>query len=600
MTSSPNRLRLLYSISLAIAGLGAVIATPLAQEKPRNLVPSLSQSAPAIQTEKGPATASPAPSAPQKNILEGNRIKGAVVVQSLGGLNPASIGTLSTANGGLGTDMWQGTSQERVLTLLKILPVSKASPQMQKLYRRLLLTAAAIPQGQGETKELIKLRLEKLMAAGLVTDASDLVNRIPASSITPELNRIATEILLFQGQDEEACKIVDRTKTTTNDNFWTKADVFCNIVAGNMARAEIGVSLLDEAAGDDALFFALYDRLAGGSAALPENGQPLTALHFAMMSRAEVLLPVTSKETAGNAYLWAVAMDDAADINARFTAAYESLSAGSIPAILPRRLINEGAFQEGAEEKPDLGQIANLYREALGSNDEEEKANLLGELWAAGARDGSYFATSSLSMPLLSGMTASEYGDVFELDALRHSLLEKEDAIAALWERAVRRGALRGDFEARESARKFIARADAYMLISGVSGIARWNAANFNAADFDHGDNVDSGENAGLYLAALDAFGEPVSTDLWAAALAAGQMPRSGFSNMVIEKNLKIAAEAGRVGETVALALAAVGAEGPGKMSTGTLIEVLKALKTIGLETEARQLALEAAVSRNL
>lgn len=600
MTSSLNRPRLFYSTCLAIVGLGAVMGAPLAQDKPRNLVPPLGQSAPAVQKETGPATANPVPSVPQKNVLEGSRIKGAVVVQSLGDLNPASIGTLTTANGGLGTDMWQGTPQERVLTLLEYLPVPTASPQMQKLYRRLLLTSAAIPQEQGQSTELIKLRLEKLMAAGLVTDASDLVNRVPASSMTPELNRIAAEILLLQGQNDQACKIVDRTKTATNDNFWTKADVFCNVVAGNMARAEIGVSLLDEAAGDDGLFFALYDRLAGGRTALPENDQPLTALHFAMMSHAEVQLPASSMETAGNAFLWAVAMDKTADINARFTAAYESLSVGSIPAILPRRLINEGAYQDGAEEMPEFGQIATLYREATNSNDEAEKARLLGELWTAGDRDGSYFAASSLSMALLSGLTAAEYGDVFELDALRHALVEKEGANAALWERAVRRGALRGDFAARETARKFIARADAYMLISGTSGIARWNAANFDAADFDHGNAAAFADNAGLYLAALDAFGEPVSNDLWAAALATGQIPRSGFSNLVIEKNLKIASEAGLVGETVALAIAAVGTEGPAKMSTGTLISVLKALKTIGLEAEARQLALEAAVSRNL
>ncbi len=438
------------------------------------------------------------------------------------------------------------------------------------------------------------------MAAGQVTDASDLLGRVSGSSMTPELNRISTEVMLLQGRNDQACKIVDRTRTATADNFWTKADVFCNIVAGNMARAEIGISLLDEAAGEDALFFALYDRLAGGSAELPENDQALTALHFAMMSLSNTSLPVASIENAGNAFLWALAMDKTADINTRFIAAYESLAVGSIPAILPRRLINEGAFLERAEENPNLGQIAALYREAVSATADVEKARLLGEIWAAGERNGSSFAAASLSMPLLSGLTAAEYGDVFELDALRFSLVEKEEAIAALWERAVRRGALRGDFAAREMARKFIARADAYMLISGTTGIARWNAASFDATDFGHGGATTSQENVGLYLAILDAFGEPVSSDLWAAALDVGQTPRSGFSNAVIEKNLKLAAEAGLVGETVALSLAAIGTEGPGKASTETLIAVVNALKTIGLEEEARKIALEAAVSRNL
>ncbi|MDF2365724.1 hypothetical protein [Sneathiella sp.] len=600
MTSSRNRFRLLFGTGLLIAGLTAMAPIAAAQDKPLNLVPSLGKATPATNTDKAPVSSAPITSAPQKNVLEGNRIKGAVVVQSLGGLNPASIGTLSATNGGLGSDMWQGSSQGRIQTLLEYLPVPHESPELQKLYRRLLLTSAAIPQGQGQPTELIRLRLEKLLAAGLVTDASDLVSRVPASSMTPELNRIATEVLLLQGQNEQACKVVDRTKAATVDNFWTKADVFCNIVAGNMPRAEIGITLLDETAGEDALFFALYDRLAGGNADLPETAQPLTALHFAMISLAKAAPSVAVLERAGNAFLWALAMDKTADVNARFTAAYKSLSIGSIPALLSRRLINEGAFLLETEENPSLGQIAALYRDALGASADAEKTRLLGDLWAAGERDGSYLAAADLSMPLLSGMTAAEYGDVFELDALRLSLVGKEEATAALWERAVRRGALRGDFAERETARKFIARADAYMLISGTTGIARWNAVNFDAEDFDHSGAAAPGDNAGLYLAILDVMGEPVPDDLWAAALGAAQTSRPGFSNIVIERNLQSAAGAGLIGETVALSIAAIGSEGPGKTSSETLVAVIRALKAIGLEAEARQLALEAAVSRNL
>jgi hypothetical protein len=268
--------------------------------------------------------------------------------------------------------------------------------------------------------------------------------------------------------------------------------------------------------------------------------------------------------------------------------------------LLSRRLINEGAFAEGAEQDPNLGQIATLYRDALGATADAETVRLLGELWAAGERDGSYLAAADLSLPILSGVTAAEYSDVFELDALRLSLVGKEEATAALWERAVRRGALRGDFMARETARKFIARADAYVLISGTNGIARWNAANFDAEVFDHSGAAAPGDNAGLYLGILDAMGEPVSEGLWGAALDAGQAARSGFSNIVINRNLQAAAEAGRIGETVALSIAAIGSEGAGKTTSDNLIAVIRALKTIGLEAEARQLALEAAVLRNL
>ncbi len=598
MTSSRSRTACLLAASL-MASVAITVYGAAAQEKPRSLVPPLGQTPPQQTDSTSPASPTQTPPE-QTKVIEGSRIKGAVVVQSLGGLDPASIGTLTASTGGFGPNMWQGTKPERVVTLLKFLPVPSASPEMQRLFRRLLLTAAVIPQGLKQPLELIKLRLDKLLEAGLVPDAAELIARIPASSMSPDINRVAVKLHMLRGKNEEACRLADGSQAVAEDNFWTKTDVFCNLISGNMARAEIGINLLDETAGEDPLFFALFDRLAGGSSALPENDQALTPLHFAMMSRAGAHLPYPDIEKAGYAFLWALATDEKANINERFTAAYESLGVGSIPPVLPRRLISAGAFTDGAEEVADLGRIASLYRDAIAATDDLEKARILGELWTAGESDGSYLAASSLTMPLLLQMTPADYGGAFELDALRLSLVAGEEQSAIAWERGVRRGALKGDFAAREAARKRIARASAYMLISGTSGIARWNAATFDVADLDHGEDVAQTENVGLYLNVMEIFGEPVPEDLWSSTLDLGQVPRLSLSNQVIQRNLASAAAAGRVGETVALALSALGEEGPGMVSTETLGAVLTALKTVGLEAEARQLALEAAVSRNL
>ncbi|MEX0582560.1 MAG: hypothetical protein WD185_02740, partial [Sneathiella sp.] len=317
----------------------------------------------------------------QKRVIEGSRIDGSVVVQTLGGLDPASIGTLTSESGGFGPGIWNGTTPERVTKLLQYLPISSASPEMQRLFRRLLLTAAVIPQGQEDPTELIKLRLEKLIEGGLVADASELIGRMPASGRTPALDRIAVELLLLQGRNDQACRLADGKQTASADAFWTKADVFCNLVAGNMARAELGLNLLDETAGDDTLFFALFDRVAGGATALPETERTLTPLHFAMTRLAGASYSFSSIERAGYAFLWAMAMDGSANISDRFAAAYESLTIGSVAPELPRRLINEGAFRDGVEEMAELAQIVALYREAVGANADLEKARAIGELW---------------------------------------------------------------------------------------------------------------------------------------------------------------------------------------------------------------------------
>ena len=72
----------------------------------------------------------------------------------------------------------------------------------------------------------------------------------------------------------------------------------------------------------------------------------------------------------------------------------------------------------------------------------------------------------------------------------------------------------------------------------------------------------------------------------------------AAMSNHALENNLIASASAGRLGETVALALQALGNAGPGGVTTTTLIAVTSALKAVGLENEARNIAVEAAIAK--
>ena len=102
------------------------------------------------------------------------------------------------------------------------------------------------------------------------------------------------------------------------------------------------------------MFLALFDRLAGGAARLPENDQTLTPLHIAMMKQAGIELSYSVIENAGYAFLWALAHDENARLDERFPAAYRSFGVGSVPAELPRRLIREGAFREEGDTAGEL------------------------------------------------------------------------------------------------------------------------------------------------------------------------------------------------------------------------------------------------------
>ena len=358
--------------------------------------------------------------------------------------------------------------------------------------------------------------------------------------------------------------------------------------------------MLEEQGESDTLFLDLFDRLAGGKTVIRDAELLFSPLHYAMIRHADITISFEAAENSGYDIVWALAMQENAQKDQRLRAAYQSLAVGSLGPEISRRLILDNALDRPVLDGDAVAEIAELYRSISYEKDKDALASPLSVLWATGFRDGSYLAATQLSAPLLAGIPAASQNDKFEIDAVRLLLAADDTASATIWERVARRAALRGTPEERLAARKRIDRVDAYMLISGAPGIARWNPATFDATSFVQGDDLERGENVGLLLAVLGIFDQETPESLWSEALDLGQIAQPRFSNLVVEKNLDAAAQAGRVGETVALSLTALGKDGPSSVSLTTLSRVLSSLKKIGLEKEARALALEAAILRDL
>lgn len=602
MTNSLSK-RFLSGFAASLLGLVFCVGVTVAQDKPRSLVPILKSPTEAPENQQAvpekptsstfgaPATAIKAETGSGQSVL---------VVKSLGGLDAASVGTLDASTGGFGPGMWTGTAPERVVTLLTYLPVSSVSPAMQDMLRRLLLTAAVIPQGLEKPTELLALRLSKLREAGRVLDASALAKKISPSTLTDELVIATVNLQFLQGQNEQACRQVGIEKSGSSDRFWIKADVFCNLIEENFGQAELGAALLEEQGETDTLFLDLFDRLAGGKAVISDAELQFLPLHYAMIRHADITVSFEAAKNSGYDIVWALAMQETAQKGQRLRAAYQSLAVGSLGPELSRQLILDKALEKPSGEGDSVAEIAGLYRSIANEKDKEAQAQPLTALWATGFRDGSYLAATQLSTPLLAEIPAASQSDKFEIDAVRLLLAADDMASAAIWERVARRAALRGSPQERLAARKRIDRVDAYMLISDAPGIARWNPSTFDAKSFVQGDDLERGENVGLLLTVLGVFDQEIPENLWSEALDLGQISHPRYSNLVIEKNLEVAAEAGRIGETIALSLTALGKSGPSSVSLTTLSRVLSSLKKIGLEKEARALALEAAILRDL
>ncbi|MHA1568616.1 MAG: hypothetical protein ACTSXZ_04030, partial [Alphaproteobacteria bacterium] len=98
----------------------------------------------------------------------------------------------------------------------------------------------------------------------------------------------------------------------------------------------------------------------------------------------------------------------------------------------------------------------------------------------------------------------------------------------------------------------------------------------------------------------LETFGMPVDDAQWTALLDAPRRAGGGAPSAAVLRGLGRAATAHRTGEAVLLALIALGQDGPMASSPAVMGAVVSALISLGLEGDARALAIEAAIAAGI
>ncbi|MBX6324329.1 MAG: hypothetical protein IRY94_21160, partial [Rhodospirillaceae bacterium] len=229
---------------------------------------------PTLLAPAGEAPAVPAPATPSAAVgggapgPEGGTAAPApetgIAVQELGTAETDYGGPLQPGAGGFGLALWQGSQRARVTALLPRLPVS-ASPTMQQLARRLLLSAARPPEGPLDGPGLIGLRAERLFAMGRLDDARSLVAEVPSRYEDAAVGRVRLDLAWLARDLDRACAVVDAVSDPRQqDAYWQKSLIFCQLHRGQVREAQLGLELLREQGDDDPAFAALADRLAGG------------------------------------------------------------------------------------------------------------------------------------------------------------------------------------------------------------------------------------------------------------------------------------------------------------------------------------------------
>ena len=632
MNDSPVRRRL-PAVALALAVASMAAAPALAQQGPRSLAPTTL--APPVAPNQAPAPApdrndpqrpgaaaaddtppplrlpgqSPGPASDPAAAQPGGPSPVRIEVDQLGRISPDSVGTLTAGQGGFGIDMWAGTGRKVIETLLPRLPVRTTSRAMRDLMRRLLLSTATAPPGGENAKSLVAMRLDALAALGDVAGTDALIKAAPSRGITEELLRAEADLLFATNDNARACPLVAGQIKDDVSTYWQKAFIFCQSLAGEHDRASLGVSLLREEGEDDPVFFGLIDRLSGVEKFEIESLSSPAPLHFAMVRASRARLPVDVISSDNPSVLRTVATSPNARPELRIDAAERAENIGALRTDVLRQLYAGVTFSEDALDNPltrargDRSPLSRalLYRKALVESVPTALAEVLNRAFGLAREGGRFMAAARTYSGILGNLSPTRDLAWFAPGAVRAAIAAGDADTAGRWLAVLRSGAVLNEEAALERDRLMpLLRLAGLPDEGGIDeqALRRWAEDAASAAD--GGSRGQPARRASLLFNILEALGDEVPPELWAGLLAGPPRAPVLMPRAAIWRTLGDAAENGRTGETVLLALLTLGEAGPAEADPIVLGRVVSSLRRAGLEADARAIALEAAVAAGI
>ena len=541
-----------------------------------------------------------------------------------------SVGSLLLADGGFGMDMWQGSNRSRIEKLLPRIPINSLSSEIRALTRRLLLSAATPPMNKAESlpntqtqepsikpnlntptgRSLLEIRIERLWAMGDVTAVESLLKVAPNRNINPILLKNQTDVFFFLNDNSRACSLVASQIKNVDDPYWQKALVYCQTLAGERSRAILGINLMMEMGENDKVFLALINSLLGIDNFKITSITNPTPLHFSMLRAAKIKLTNEFVSTKNPSILKIIATSPNANDEFRIDVAEQAEALGLIDAKVVQQLyigaeidISKGDNLSTLRIKKNPLNRALLYRKILAEKVSNTKAEILTEIFN-GARDrGRFLSTARIYHGVVRSMEATEDLVWFAPEAIRVLLAANDYEYVDMWFNLLRESDLDGE--------KIAVLRDEIAPLSRLAGqvldddwdniqLDKWWNIESILKKKTPGYSKTSNHRALLLYNLVEALGDEVPDRRWDALISDDKSAIILETQPALLRMLERSQREKKIAETVLLSLLVIGHPDITQVNPIVLRHVVRGLKEVGLHKEARNIAIELAVSVGL
>lgn len=587
----------------AVLILGAVPSVLAQTQPPPYPVPSASGAPRPLQGPAQPAGPEAQPVEPESSTPNGDATtvhaqpgilgrQGAagITVSALGEVEGPPTGTLDSANGGLGEDLWSGSDRAAVEDIMARLPLDSPVAAVRALARRIVLTKAATPVGTAP-QAFMTVRIRRLLEAGLVDDAANLAAMAEIRN-DPGFARIQAEALLYAGCNDQVCTGKTATRLSSAEPFWIELRAYCYAMNGDDDALALTRAVIDAQNLRDDAFETLLDDIQNRAAKNPDNIAVPTALHAFLLGQAGLPVGYDTGAQLGTPGLLLAMRNADNPPDDRLQAAEQAVRTGAVPpqdiaAAADAQHFTDDQF---ATEHVAVAQLPFLagqafLRQAVARAAADAKPALIYEALNRAKAAGMLTVAAALQHDALAQVKPTR--DMRAMaDLMGRALLIAGDADAASrWYDIL-------DFNLPAD-KPLIAKFQLVLNLA-ASNPARQTQAQQALGELAKEATAPGPDQAFAALAVglAAALQEPMPPDAQTAATAVAptEWPgRSPASNL--RTRLSKAMKDGHKGEAVMLSLTVIGTRGPGDLAPDVTVALVRDLMKEGVPDAARETA---------
>lgn len=486
------------------------------------------------------------------------------------------VGVVTEAEGGYPADLFAGSNGPYLLALANSIRRPSASRWATIVTRRALATRAITPPGISG-QDWVARRAWLTLRMGDAPAARALLQQVDAGNFSRSLYETALPVYLANGDPAGTCALVNGANNELDSRHWKVMRAICAGLAGEQGRAMSFLTQTRVRGWATGIDYLLAEKVVGAAA----RGGRAVKIEWDGVSEIDVwrhglaltvgLLPPAQlyegRSDHLRAWLATAPMLPAAD-RTNF-----SMIGASRGVLSNRALVDlySRAAAETDDDAPVRG-ITNLLEAAYTGNEPSDRLEAIRELWQQ--ED----ATQRYAMEVLTARAAAllppdDYASDTDVDRIVSSMLTAGfDTQAARWAGRASSGSMA-----------------AALLAVGAPGnaaISRDDVENFREND------ESSGQRKSQFLvAALAGLGRLENTE---ANDLAADMDFSLTRASTWTREIDRAAQANRGGAVILLTAAGLQTGSWSAVPARHLYRIVRALKAVGLESEARMIAAEA------